>query len=84
MMNLPQIIHILSEIRLDGVLTTVTASSEYDANDLRIVRYSDQGLEWTKVLFKTTFIAILAAPSLSGLKYAVSVPDDSTIVFSGK
>ncbi len=74
----------LSDVLVNGVVTTITSTNEYDVDDVRIIRYSDVGLEWTKVVFKTQSIAILAAPSLSGIKWAVNMPDNHGIVFTGR
>ena len=79
-----QILFIYLEISINGAAVTPTSDMPYDDTYIRIILFNQANLTWYKVFFKDHDISLLVAWSLSGIKYALSMPSNTPIVFTGE
>ena len=71
------------EISVDGTVVTPTEASPYEDTRLRIILFQQASLTWYKTYFKNADLSLLSAWSASGIKYAVSMPENTPINFTG-
>ena len=64
-------------------MVTPTEASAYDDARLRIILFQQASLRWYKTYFKNADLSLLSAWSKSGIKYAVSMPENTPIDFRG-